>query len=165
MRVLVACVVLMLGAAGAQAQGRNPYYGEPTDYLGTWNNVALQRNMVVRIEIRPEHKRGGVCVTVFGLRNGEPVVFGEYRGRTFLSSYPREREQDNSAVLVHVKQPYARGHVLLRFNGRGEIVAHSLLNISGRGDVYSLERFAANDRGGRDYDPRGRYPSERPYGY
>jgi len=165
MRVLVACVVLFLCAVGAQAQGRNPYLGEPTDYLGTWNNVEVQRNLVVRIEIRPDYGRG-VCVTVFGLRDGEPVVFGEYRGRTFLSSYPREREQDNSAVLVRINQPYVRGNVLLRFNGRGEIVAHSLLNISGRGDIYSVERFAAGDRGRPDYDPRYRRGGyERPYGY
>ncbi|WP_127076303.1 hypothetical protein [Rhodomicrobium lacus] len=165
MRVLVACVVLMLGAVGAQAQGRNPYYGEPTDFLGTWNNVEIQRNLVVRIEIRPERPRGGVWVTVFGLRDGEPVVFGEYRGRTFLSNSAREREQDNSAVLVRINQPYVRGNVLLRFNGRGEIVAHSLLNISGRGDVYSVERFAAADRGRPDYDPRYRRGYDRPYGY
>ena len=101
---------------------------QPTFY-GTWNNVELQRNVVVRIEIRPEYGRR-VRVTVFGLRNGEPCVFGEYRGNFYVAKYPKDREQDNSAILVRIERDFVHGHVLLRFNGRGEIVSHALLNFA-----------------------------------
>jgi len=159
MRVIAIFVFLLLSAAAVEAQPRNPLYGEPTDFLGTWNNVELQRNLVTRIEIRPEYGHR-VRVTVFGLREGEPCVFGEYRGRFFVSNYPREREQDNSAILVRVEKDFVHGHVLLRFNGRGEIVSHALLSFADRGPVYNVERFASNYR--RDYD--GGYPrQERPY--
>src|SRR5271165_2807810 len=146
MRVAVALVCLLLSAAAVQAQQpRNPYYGEPSDFLGTWNNVELQRNLDVRIEIRPEYGRR-VRVMIFGLRNGEPCLFGEYRGAFFVAKYPKEHEQDNSAILVRVDREWVQGHILLRFNGRGEIVAHSLLHFSEQGPVYNVERFAAGYR-------------------
>ncbi len=162
MRVLVVFVLLVLSGLAVQAQGRNPYYGEPSDFLGTWNNVELQRNMVVRIEIRPDYGPR-VRVIVYGLRDGEPCVFGEYRGKFFVAKYPKEREQDNSAVLVRIEKEFVRGHVLLRFNGRGEIVSHALLNFYDRGDVYSVERFAAGYRGGGDDDYSRRPPYARGY--
>jgi hypothetical protein len=146
MRVVVVLVFLLLGAAAGQAQPINPLYGEPSDFLGTWNNVEIQRNVVVRIVIRPDYGPR-VRVTVYGLQNGEPCVFGEYRGRFFVAKYPKEREQDNSAVLVRVEREFVQGHVLLRFNSRGEIVSHSLLYFAGRGSVYGVERFATVDRG------------------
>ncbi len=164
MRVVVVFVALLLSAAASQAQARNPLYGEPSDFLGTWNNVEIQRNLVVRIEIRPGYERGHVRVIVYGLHDGEPCRFGEYRGRFYLANSPREREQDNSAVLVRVDQEWVHGHVLLRFNGRGEIVSHALLNFAERGDVYSVERFAATYRGeGEDDYPRYRRPYYRGY--
>jgi hypothetical protein len=153
---------MLLSAAAVQAQPRNPLYGEPSDFLGTWNNVEVQRNMVVRIVIRQEFGHR-VRVTVFGLRNGEPCVFGEYRGKFYFASYPKEREQDNSAILVRIEREFVQGHVLLRFNARGEIVSHALLNFGDRGPVYSVERFASayrRDDGG-DY-PRSEYPREYP---
>ncbi len=162
MRVVVVFVALLLSAAASQAQARNPLYGEPSDFLGTWNNVEVQRNLVVRIEIRPGYERGHVRVIVYGLRNGEPCVFGEYRGRLWLAQYPREREQDNSAVLVRVDREWVHGHVLLRFNGRGEIVSHALLSFADRGDAYIVERFAAAGyRGGEPEEDYNRY--RRPY--
>jgi hypothetical protein len=166
MRVFVVLVAMVLSAAASQAQARNPYLGEPGDFLGTWTNIEAQRTMVTRIEIRPDGPR--VRVIVFGLRNGEPCIFGEYRGRFFLSKYPKEREQDNSAVLVKVEHEWVHGHVLLRFNGQGEIVSHSLLAFAERGDVYSVERFASSyrDRGEPDEDYRRYrrpYPSYRGY--
>src|SRR5215475_11980742 len=145
MRVAVALVFLLLSAAAAGAEPRNPLYGEPPDFLGTWNNIDLQRNMVVRIEIRPDYGRR-VRVTVFGLRDGEPCVFGEYKGKFFLSEYPKEREQDNSAILVRVDRDFVQGYVLLRFNGRGEIVSHALLTYNEQGPVYRVERFATSYR-------------------
>jgi hypothetical protein len=142
---------MLLSAAASQAQARNPYFGEPSDFLGNWTNVEAQRTMVTRIEIRPDYG-SRVRVVVFGIRDGEPCVFGEYRGRLYLSKYPKEREQDNSAVLVRVDREWVHGHVLLRFNGRGEIVSHALLTFGDRGDVYGVERFAvAGYRG----EPRG----------
>jgi hypothetical protein len=160
MRVAVALVFLLLSGAAVEAQHRNPLYGEPSDFLGTWNNVELQRNLVVRIEIRPEYGRR-VRVTIFGLRNGEPCVFGEYRGAFFVSRYPKDREADNSAILVRVEREWVQGHILLRFNGRGEIASHSLLNFADQGPVYNVERFAA---GYRRYPPGEEYPRpERPY--
>ncbi len=47
MRVTAIFLFLLASAAAVEAQPRNPYYGEPPDFLGTWNNVELQRNMVV----------------------------------------------------------------------------------------------------------------------
>ncbi len=164
MRVIVVLVAMLLGAAASQAQARNPYLGEPSDFLGTWTNVEAQRTMVTRIEIRPEYgsrpdDASRVRVIVFGIRDGEPCVFGEYRGRLFLSKYPKEREQDNSAVLVKVEHEWVHGHVLLRFNGHGEIVSHALLSFTERGDVYSVERFAAvGYRGEPEEDYRRRRP-------
>ena len=118
MRVFAVFVFLLMSGATVQAQPRNPLYGEPTDFYGTWNNVRIER-----IEIKPQrHHR--VLVTVFGLHDGEPCVFGEYKGHFYMSRYAKEREQDNSAILVRVKRKFVRGHVLLRFNGRGEIVSH-----------------------------------------
>jgi hypothetical protein len=171
MRVAIAFVFLLLSAAAAVAEPRNPLYGEPPDFLGTWNNIELQRNMVVRIEIRPAYGHpGGVRVTVFGLRDGEPCVFGEYRGKLFIAKYPKEREQDNSAILVRVERDFVQGHVLLRFNGRGEIVSHALLTLAGHGPVYSVERFAASHRRhygghheGGNYDEGYPPQQERPY--
>jgi hypothetical protein len=166
MRVAIAFVFLLLNAAAATGQPRNPLYGEPPDFLGTWNNIELQRNMVVRIEIRRDYSRtGGVHVTVFGLRNGELCRFGEYKGKLFAAKYPKEREQDNSAILVRVDQDFVQGHVLLRFNGRGEIVSHALLNFTEQGPIYSVERFAASYRryyGGQNEES---YPpqQDRPY--
>jgi hypothetical protein len=160
MRVAVALVFLLLSGAAVEAQPRNPLYGEPSDFLGTWNNVELQRNLVVRIEIRPEYGRR-VRVTIFGLRHGEPCVFGEYRGAFFVSGAPKDREQDNSAILVRVERDWVQGHILLRFNGRGEIVSHSLLNFADQGPVYNVERFAS---GYRRYPQGEEYPRpERPY--
>ena len=130
MRVFAIFVFLLLGGAAVQAQPRNPMYGEPTDFYGTWHNVEVQRNVVVRIEIRPDYN-GRVRVTVFGLHNGEPCVFGEYRGAFFYAKNPKDREQDNSAILVKVEKEFVHGHVLLRFNSRGEIVSHALIS-SGR---------------------------------
>ncbi len=149
MRV-IAIFLFLLSAAAVQAQPRNPLNGEPPDFLGTWHNVDVQRNVVLRIEIRPEYGRS-VRVIIFGLRDGEPCVFGEYRGKFFVSRYPKEREQDNSAILVRIEREFVHGHVLLRFNGRGEIVSHALLNFADREPVYSVERFAAayrHDYGG-----------------
>src|SRR3974390_718584 len=164
MRVAVALVCLFLSAAAANAQPRNPYYGEPSDFLGTWNNVEIQRNLVVRIEIRPEYGRR-VRVIIFGLRNGEPCIFGEYRGAFYLAKYPKDREQDNSAILVRVEREWVQGQILLRFNGRGEIVSHSLLNFVDLGPVYNVERFASNYRRyngeGEVYPPRPGVPYYR----
>jgi hypothetical protein len=149
----------VLSCAAVQAQPQNPLYGEPSDFLGTWNNVELQRNMVVRIVIQPYYDRN-VIVTIFGIHDGQPCKFGEYRGRFFVSRYPREREQDNSAVLVKVEREFVHGAVLLRFNGRGEIVSHSLLRFANGDDAYSVERFAASDHG---YG-QGPYGGEQGYG-
>ncbi len=160
MRVIAVFVFLLLSAAAVEAQPRNPLYGEPPDFFGTWNNVELQRNVVVRIEIRPEYGRR-VRVTVFGLHNGEPCVFGEYRGKLFVAKYPKDREQDNSAILVKVERDFVHGHLLLRFNSRGEIVSHALLTFADRGPVYNVERFAtAYRRRYREDEYRG---PERPY--
>ena len=161
MRVIAVFVFLLLSGAAAHAQPRNPLYGEPTDFYGTWNNVEVQRNLVVRIEIRPDFGRR-VRVTVFGLRNGEPCVFGEYRGYFYLAKYPRDREQDNSAILVRIERDFVQGHVLLRFNGRGEIVSHALLNFPDRGPVYNVERFGAAYRQQSQGYPRP-YPYPNPY--
>jgi hypothetical protein len=164
MRVAIAFAFVLLTATAAGAQPRNPLYGEPPDFLGTWNNIDLQRNMVVRIEIRPDYGHR-VRVTVFGLRDGEPCVFGEYKGKFFVAKYPKEREQDNSAILIRIERDFVQGHVLLRFNGRGEIVSHALLNFNEHGPVYSVERFAASHRrpyGGRDED---RYPPQQDRSY
>jgi hypothetical protein len=164
MRVAIVFVFLLLSAAATKAQPRNPLYGEPSDFLGTWNNIELQRNMVVRIEIRPDYGRR-VRVTVFGLRDGEPCVFGEYKGKFFVAKYPKEREQDNSAILVRIERDFVQGHVLLRFNGRGEIVSHALLNFTEHGPVYSVERFAASYRRhyGSQYEDGYPPQQERPY--
>jgi hypothetical protein len=159
MRVLAVCVFLLLGAAAAQAQPRNPLYGEPSDFVGTWNNIELNRNMVVRIEIRPVYGHR-VYVTIWGFRNGEPCRFGEYRGVLYAAKYPKEREQDNSAILVRVDREFVQGHVLLRFNGRGEIVSHALLNFPDIGCIYSVERFATARP--RPYDEREYPREERP---
>lgn len=160
MRVIAIFLFLLASAAAVEAQPRNPLYGEPPDFMGTWNNVELQRNMVVRIEIRPDYRRG-VWVTVYGLHNGEPCKFGEYRGRFFIASSPRDREQDNSAIMVRVEREFVHGHVLLRFNGRGEIVSHAVLTFEDRGPAYIVERFTVNRRE-REYE--GDYPRrERPY--
>ncbi len=164
MRVLVCSSRIGAEAAAAQAQPRNPYYGEPPDFFGAWNNVEVQRSLVTRIEINPIDGPGDprVRVVVFGVRDGRPCVFGEFRGRFFVSKYPKEREQDNSAVLVKVEHDWVHGHVLLRFNGRGEIVSHALLRFEDRGDVYSVERFAAAAAYGggepEDYYQRNRRP-------
>jgi hypothetical protein len=168
MRVFAVFVFLLLGSAAVQAQPRNPLYGEPTDFYGTWNNVEIQRNLVVRIEIKPENGHR-VRVTVFGLHNGEPCVFGEYRGFFYTSRYPKDREQDNSAILVKIDKEFVQGHVLLRFNGRGEIVSHALLSFGDRNPVYNVERFASGanrhyseegypPRGYEGYPPRPAYP-------
>jgi hypothetical protein len=164
MRVAVAFVFLLLNAAAAGAQPRNPLYGEPPDFLGTWNNIELQRNMVVRIEIRRVFGPN-VRVKVFGLRDGELCVFGEYRGKFFVAKYPKEREQDNSAILVRVERDFVQGHVLLRFNGRGEIVSHALLTFNEHASVYSVERFAMSYRRPYDGQYEENYPpqQERPY--
>jgi len=90
MRVIAVFVFVLLSAAAVEAQPRNPLYGEPPDFFGTWNNVEIQRNLVVRIEIRP-HFHQGIRVTVYGLHNGEPCVFGEYRGRMYIARYPKPR--------------------------------------------------------------------------
>jgi hypothetical protein len=169
MRVFAVFVFLLLGSAAAQAQPRNPLYGEPTDFYGTWNNVEIQRNLVVRIEIKPDYGRR-VRVTVFGLHNGEPCVFGEYRGYFYMSRYPKDREQDNSAILVRIEKDFVQGHVLLRFNGRGEIVSHALLSFGDRNPVYNVERFAStyNRRYSEEgYPPRGDegYPPRPAYSY
>jgi hypothetical protein len=157
MRVLVVCVFFLLSAAAVQAEPRNPYFGEPSDFLGTWNNVEIQRNVVVRIEIRPYYGPN-VRVLVYGLRDGEPCFFGDYKGKFFVAKYPKEREQDNSAVLVKIDREFVHGHVLLRFNGRGEIVSHALLHFYDHGPVYSVERFASGYRGGGG----GEYEQPRP---
>jgi hypothetical protein len=161
MRVIVVLVAMLLSAAASQAQARNPYFGEPSDFLGTWTNVEAQRTMVTRIEIRPEYG-ARVRVIVYGVRDGEPCIFGEYKGRIYISKYPREREQDNSAVLVRIDRDWIRGHVLLSFNSRGEIVSRALLSFPERGDVYSVERFAAARYRGEPEDYDGRY-SRPPY--
>jgi hypothetical protein len=165
MRVFVVFMFLLLGGASVQAQPRNPMYGEPTDFFGTWHNVEVQRNVVVRIEIHPEGRT--TRVTVYGLHNGEPCVFGEYRGRFYFAKYPKDREQDNSAILVKVEKEFARGHVLLRFNTRGEIVSHALIDSSESGPIYNVERFAvAGRRYNEDNYPReGGYPYRERPGY
>ncbi len=160
MRVFAVFVFLLLSGAAVQAQPRNPMYGEPTDFYGTWHNVEVQRNVVVRIEIRPDYNRG-IRVTVFGLHNGEPCVFGEYRGHFYFAKYPKDREQDNSAILVKIDRDFVQGHVLLRFNGRGEIVSHALLIYGDNGPVYSVDRFAAAYR---RYSQEG-YPASGEEGY
>src|SRR5215469_775341 len=168
MRVAIVFVFLLLGAAAAEAQPRNPLYGEPPDFLGTWNNIELQRNMVVRIEIRRVFGPN-VRVKIFGVRDGELCVLGEYRGKFFVAKYPKEREQDNSAILVRVDRDFVQGHVLLRFNGRGEIVSHALLTFNDQGPVYSVERFASSYRhpyGGQydeGYPPHEERPPYRGY--
>jgi len=161
MRVIAVFVFLLLSGAAVQAQPRNPLYGEPTDFYGTWNNVEVQRNLVVRIEIRPDYGEirpdygRRVRVTVFGLHNGEPCVFGEYRGYFYIARYPKDREQDNSAILVRVDRDFVQGNVLLRFNGRGEIVSHALLTFPDQRPVYNVERFATAYRHYSEEYPRG----------
>jgi hypothetical protein len=152
MRVFAVFVFLLLSGATVQAQPRNPLYGEANDFFGTWNNIKIERNLIVRIEIKPEHGHR-VRVTVFGLHDGEPCVFGEYKGYFYMSKYPKYREQDNSAILVRVKRKFVHGHVLLRFNGRGEIVSHALLDFYNRDPLYNVERFAAarHQYGDEDY--------------
>ncbi len=164
MRVFAVFVFLLLSGAAVQAQPRNPMYGEPTDFYGTWHNVEVQRNVVVRIEIRPDYNRG-IRVTVFGLHNGEPCVFGEYRGHFYFAKSPKDREQDNSAILVKVERDFVHGHVLLRFNSRGEIVSHALINSAESGPVYNVERFAAANRrySEENYPPRESYPPREGY--
>jgi hypothetical protein len=173
MRVFAVFVFLLLSGAAAQAQPRNPLYGEPTDFYGTWNNVEVQRNLVVRIEIKPDSGRR-VRVTVFGLHNGEPCVFGEYRGYFYMSRYPKDREQDNSAILVKIDRDFVQGNVLLRFNGRGEIVSHALMTFADRSPVYNVERFGTahrhySDEGyprpGEGYSRPGEGYSRPPYPY
>ncbi len=155
MRVAVVIAFLFLTAGAGHTQPRNPLYGEPSDFLGTWNNVELRRNMVVRIVIRPDYNKH-VRVIVYGIsREGEPCVYGEYRGRFYLARQQREREQDNSAVLVKVEREFVHGHVLLRVNGRGEIVSHALLKFVDGDDLYSVDRFAVAERS---------YRSEGDYG-
>jgi hypothetical protein len=164
MRVFAVFVFLLLSGAAVQAQPRNPMYGEPTDFYGTWHNVEVQRNIVVRIEIRPDYNRG-IRVTVFGLHNGEPCVFGEYRGHFYFAKSPKDREQDNSAILVKVERDFVHGHVLLRFNSRGEIVSHALIDSAESGPVYNVERFAAANRrySEENYPPRESYPPREGY--
>ncbi len=162
MRVAVIFVFLLLGVGSVQAQPRNPLYGEPSDFLGTWNNVELQRNMVVRIEIKPIYGRK-VRVTIFGLHDGEPCVFGSYQGKFYVAKYPRDREQDNSAILVNVDRDFVHGHVLLRFNGHGEIVSHALLTFEEHGPIYGVERFAAAYHHGHDRDDD--YPRHYPHSH
>jgi hypothetical protein len=157
MRVIVVFAFLVLSAAAGHAQPPNQLLGEPSDFLGTWNNVEIRRNMVVRIVIEPDYGRH-VHVTVFGLRDGQPCKFGEYRGHYFVSHSPRDREQDNSAIMVRVERDFARGAILLRFNGRGEIVSHALLKFANGDNTYNVERFNIADHG---YD-RG-YSSEQSY--
>ncbi len=161
MRVIAVFLFLLVSGAAVQAQPRNPLYGEPTDFYGTWNNVEVQRNIVVRIEIRPDYGRR-VRVTIFGLRNGEPCVFGEYRGNFYIAKYPKDREQDNSAILVRIERDFVQGHVLLRFNGRGEIVSHALLNFADRGPVYNVERFATAYRHYSEESYPRQYPNNYP---
>jgi hypothetical protein len=157
---------LLLSGATVQAQPRSPIYGEPNDFYGTWHNVEVQKNVVVRIEIHPENNHR-VRVTVFGLRNGEPCVYGEYRGHFFFAKYPKDREQDNSAILVKVEKEFAHGHVLLRFNVRGEIVSHALIETAEGGPVYNVERFAVAGRRSNEesYPPREAYPPREGYPY
>ena len=168
MRVFAVFMFLLLSGATVQAQPRSPIYGEPNDFYGTWHNVEVQKNVVVRIEIHPDSNRR-VRVTVYGLHNGEPCVFGEYKGHFFFAKYPKDREQDNSAILVRIDKEFVQGHVLLRFNGRGEIVSHALLSFGDRNPVYNVERFASGanrhyseegypPRGYEGYPPRPAYP-------
>jgi len=164
MRVIAIFLFLLASAAAVEAQPRNPYYGEPPDFLGTWNNVELQRNMVSRIEIRPDY-RNGVWVIVYGLHNGQPCKFGEYRGKVFLANRPKDQEEDNSAILVRVEREFVHGYVLLRFNRRGEIVSHAVLDFADRGRSYMVERFAtARTRGyeGGGYPPYPPQDRDRP---
>src|SRR5262249_9155677 len=105
MRVVVVLFLMILGANFAEAQSRNPLYGEPSDYLGTWHNVEVRKNQVIRIVIRPDY-RDRVCVTIYGLHNGEPTKFGEYTGKFYLAKYQKEREQDNSAIHVKIDREF-----------------------------------------------------------
>jgi hypothetical protein len=167
MRVVVVLFLLILGTGVAEAQPRNPLYGEPSDFLGIWQNVEGRRTQVLRIVIKPDYG-ARVRVAIFGLRNGVPAVFGEYSGKFYVAKYPKDREEDNSAIHVKVDRDFVRGHVLLRFNGRGEIVAHALLSYPDRGDTYTVERFAAAEGEGYgdygdDYPPRRRRPYWRSY--
>ena len=79
MRGFVVCFFLLLGVGLAQAQSRNPGYGGPHDFLGTWHNVEIRKTQVIRIVITPEYGNL-VTVRVYGLCRGEPCTFGEERG-------------------------------------------------------------------------------------
>ena len=162
MRVLSTIFLLLLSAGFVQAGSRDyEGGGDPGSFLGSWRNVETQESQVTRIVIKPNDDGEGFCVEVYGLYQGEPTVFGVYRGRIFESRYPRDREQDNAAVLVKIQKPWVRGSVLLRFNGRGEIVAHALLHREdwrGEGDIYKVDRFApAGVPYSDDYRGRQRY--------
>ena len=160
MRGFVVFLFLLLSAGFAQAESRNSGYGEPGDFLGTWHNVEIRKTQVVRIEITPEYDNR-VSVRVYGLCHGEPCFFGEERGHLFLARYPREIDQDNAAILVKVHKDFVKGAVLIRFNGKGEIVSHAVLHFEDeRGDVYSVERFAPI---GDEYEGEGYHRSRRPY--
>lgn len=160
MRGLVVFLFLLLGVGLAQAEPRNPLYGEPSDFLGTWHNVEVRKTQVVRIVITPDYGNK-VNVRIYGLCHGEPCFFGEERGHLFLARYQRDREQDNAAILVKVHKDFVKGGVLLRFNRRGEIVSHAVLHFEDeRGDVYSVERFAPIDA---DYEGEGYRRPDRPY--
>jgi hypothetical protein len=165
MRVLVVLFLFLLSAAAAQAQPRTPLYGEPSDFFGTWHNVEVDKNQVIRIEIKP-YRPGFVRVVVYGLRNGEPCQLGQYRGRLYLAKYQRPREEDNSAVHVKVDREFVSGDVLISFNRRGEIVTRALLSYPDRGNIYSVERFAPIHASYRDdYEDSNRrdYGDRRPY--
>jgi hypothetical protein len=133
----------------------------PADFLGTWQNVKLNQTTIVRIVVTPLDS-DEVEVRVLGLLRGRPTDFGYVRGRLFTSLYPSERDEEESAILVRVDREIVRGSVLLRFNRRGEIVAHALLRYRDeRGDVYAVERFAPAQNGYSEDRP----PYRRRYGY
>ncbi len=150
----VCVVILFLSMAGfAKAQPRNGYDISPGDFVGVWQNVRTQETQVTKVTIS-RYQRTRYLVTVEGLYRGEPFLFGEYRGKFFNSRYPREREQDDAAILVRVRNERVTGDILIRFNGRREIVTHALLDFVGtrdgyRENLYNVERF--QQTGGDDY--------------
>ena|SRR5579883_1072834 len=164
MRSVLISIVFLFGLGAAMAQtDYPPENGDPSAFAGTWQNVEARRTQVTRIIIEPAYDNR-FNVTVFGLYRGEAVVFGTYSGNLFLSRYPREREGDNAAILVKVRKQFVSGDVLLRFNGRGEIVSHALLRFfDERGDVYSVDRFAPQDDRSSEYQDRYNYPPRRRY--
>lgn len=146
-RALIVLLFVLTGFTSSHAERRHNHYLNPSDFIGSWHNTKFNETQVVRLEIT-RLEQDYFKVRVLGLRNGRPDSFGTYEGQLFYAKYGQEREQDQAALMVNVDRGYVNGHVLLRFNRRGEIVSHALLYFrDGRGPIYSVERFAPAENG------------------